>query len=265
MMKEKLKEIFIEDKGNIIISRTPLERVKTLIEKLFPVQTDKGLIRVGPNGDGGYLIPDDLKGIEACFSPGVDVMSEFEKACFHLGMKLFLADKSVEKPNLDLEPGSYNFLKKFVGCTDNDDFITLDSWVNSAGINNSDLLLQMDIEGAEFAALINVSNALLKRFRILVFEFHHLDELWNPRFFNTAELAFNKLLETHTCVHIHPNNCCGTETKFGLEIPRIAEFTFLRNDRINSREFATTFPHPLDFDNENKAPLILPQCWYKNI
>ncbi|RYE22243.1 MAG: methyltransferase [Sphingobacteriaceae bacterium] len=176
-----------------------------------------------------------------------------------------MADKSVEKPNLDLEPDSYNFIKKFIGCTDNDDFITLDSWVNSSGVNSGDLLLQMDIEGAEFAALINISNALLKRFRVLVFEFHHLDEFWNPRFFNVAELAFNKLLETHTCVHIHPNNCCGTETKFGLEIPKMAEFTFLRNDRIKSREFATTFPHPLDVDNEGKASLILPQCWYKKV
>ncbi len=263
-MKNTLKKIFIEDKGNIIISRTPLERVKTLIEKLFPVHTDKELIRVGPNGDGGYLIPNDLDGIKACFSPGVDVMSDFEKACFDLGMQLFLADRTVDKPNLDLGPENYNFLKKHIGCTDNAEFTTLDSWVNSFELGDSDLLLQMDIEGAEYASIINASNALLKRFRILVFEFHNLDEFWNPRFFNMVALALNKILETHTCVHIHPNNCCGTEAKFGLEIPRMAEFTFLRNDRINHKEFAKTFPHQLDFDNENKTPVTLPKCWYKN-
>ncbi|MVN22754.1 FkbM family methyltransferase [Mucilaginibacter arboris] len=264
MMKDKLKEIFIEDKGNIIIQRTPLERVKTLIEKLFPVNTDKELIRVGPNRDGGYLVPDDLKNIKACFSPGVDVMSEFEKACFDLGMELFLADKSVEKPNLDLDPSSYHFLKKYIGCTDNADFITLDSWVNSYDLGESDLLLQMDIEGAEYPSIINASPALINRFRIMIFEFHNLQDFWNPSFFNMAEVVFNKLLETHTCVHIHPNNCCGSETKYGLEIPRMAEFTFLRNDRIDHKEFAHTFPHKLDFDNENKPHLALPKCWYKN-
>lgn len=99
----------------------------------------------------------------------------------------------------------------------------------------------------------------------MIFELHHLDELWNPRFFNMAELAIDKILETHTCVHIHPNNCCGTESKYGLEIPRFAEFTFLRNDRIIKREFAKMFPHPLDFENEGKSAIVLPKCWYKSV
>ncbi|WP_299288449.1 FkbM family methyltransferase [uncultured Mucilaginibacter sp.] len=264
-MKDQLKKIFVEDKGNIIISRTPIERVKALIEKLFPVQTDKQLIRVGPKRDGGYVLPDDLDGIKACFSPGVDVMSEFEKACFNYGMKLYMADRTVDKPNFDLDPKNYNFLKKHIGITNDADFITLDTWVDTCEPGNSDLLLQMDIEGAEYPAIINASNALLNRFRIMVFELHHLDEFWNPRFFNMAELAIRKILETHTCVHIHPNNCCGTESKYGLEIPRFAEFTFLRNDQIQDRKFAKAFPHPLDFDNENKAPLVLPKCWYKSV
>lgn len=42
------------------------------------VPDSKDLIRLGPNGDGGYLVPDDLTGIEACFSPGVCATSEFE-------------------------------------------------------------------------------------------------------------------------------------------------------------------------------------------
>ena len=264
-MKDQLKKIFVEDKGNIIIARTPIERVKALIEKLWPVQTDKQLIRVGPERDGGYVLLDDLDGIKACFSPGVDVMSEFEKACFDYGMKLYLADRTVEKPSFDLDPKNYHFLKKHIGVTNDADFITLDTWVDTYEPGNSDLLLQMDIEGAEYPAIINASNALLKRFRIMVFELHHLDEFWNPRFFNMAELAIQKILETHTCVHIHPNNCCGTESKYGLEIPRFAEFTFLRNDRIQERKFAKTFPHSLDFDNENKAPLVLPKCWYKSV
>ena len=38
------------------------------------------LIRLGNDGDGGYLVPDDLNGIEACFSPGVAGNVNFEKA-----------------------------------------------------------------------------------------------------------------------------------------------------------------------------------------
>ncbi len=40
-----------------------------LIRKLAPQDSGPELIRIGGPGDGGYLIPDDLDGIEYCFSP----------------------------------------------------------------------------------------------------------------------------------------------------------------------------------------------------
>jgi len=46
---------------------------------LRPYTTDKELIRLGAEKDGGYLIPNDLAGIEACFSPGVGNEFNFEK------------------------------------------------------------------------------------------------------------------------------------------------------------------------------------------
>ncbi len=55
--------------------------VRELINKLRPISCDKTLIRLGPKGDGGYLVPDDLEGIVACFSPGVGSISKFEKDC----------------------------------------------------------------------------------------------------------------------------------------------------------------------------------------
>ena len=68
-----------------------------LLRSLHPVSTNKALIRLGPHGDGGYLVPNDLEGIEALFSPGVDVLSGFEKDCAKLGMQVYLADRSVDQ------------------------------------------------------------------------------------------------------------------------------------------------------------------------
>jgi hypothetical protein len=42
--------------------------------------TDVPLIRLGADGDGGYLVPDDLEDVAACFSPGVDDRASFESA-----------------------------------------------------------------------------------------------------------------------------------------------------------------------------------------
>ena len=36
-------------------------------------------IRIGGENDGGYIVPNDLKDIKYCFSPGVGTISKFEK------------------------------------------------------------------------------------------------------------------------------------------------------------------------------------------
>ncbi|MCA0133530.1 hypothetical protein [Winogradskyella alexanderae] len=257
---------FLEKKGFLMARVTERKKIIELIESLRPINVQNELIRLGPKGDGGYLVPDDLENIEACFSPGVDKISEFELECLKRGMKIFLADKSVEKPNFNLPEDKFDFIKMFVGCTTNDDFITMDDWVSiKCQSDNSDLLLQMDIEGSEYNSLINMSNHLMNRFRIMVIEFHSLQDLWNPHFFNLNQTVFDKILQTHICVHIHPNNCCGIYSRYGIEIPRVAEFTFLRKDRVTSKTYANRFPHHLDYDNTDNEPISLPKIWYRNI
>jgi hypothetical protein len=206
---------------------TDKDSIVTLIGKLHPFLTDKELIRVGTNGDGGYLIPDDLEGISACFSPGVGSKSSFEEECLKYGMQVFMADNSVDSPAVKND--QLHFIKKNIGMISNDDFITMDDWVKSSLENrNSELLLQMDIESYEYPSIISMSNALLSRFRIIVIEFHKLHKLWNKEFYSLASAVFQKLLQTHTCVHIHPNNYGGIEKLSGIEIPRLAEL-FLIN------------------------------------
>jgi hypothetical protein len=264
MIKKFLVSLFAK-KGIILINATDKKKVTDFIKDLYPLEIQAELIRLGPKADGGYLVPDDLDGIEACFSPGVDTISEFEVDCLKYGMKIFMADKSIDKPNLNISADKYDFLKKFVGCTNNEEFITMDDWVNSkCQSQTSDLLLQMDIEGGEYYSLINMSDSVMNRFRIMVIEFHYLHNLWNPDYFFLNKTVFDKILQTHICVHIHPNNCCGIDSQFGVEIPRVAEFTFIRKDRIKNKKFANCFPHKLDYDNTENESISLPKNWYES-
>lgn len=249
--------------GNIglhVTDRTSQTELRQLINSLHPVTGGKELIRLGPDGDGGYLVPDDLLGIEGAFSPGVSTESGFEVDLAACGMQVFLADFSVDGP-AQTNP-KFAFHKKYVGCLSNETFITLAEWKNATMPGHSgDLLLQMDIEGAEFESLLCAPPELLAQFRIMVIEFHSLQELFNKPFFGLASRVFQRLLQTHSVVHIHPNNCCGSVTKAGLEIPRVAEFTFHRNDRLLQRSYCRSFPHPLDRDNTPNPTLALPPCW----
>lgn len=242
---------------------TDAARLRALVESLAPQATQLPLIRLGPAGDGGYLLPDDLDGLEACFSPGVSRISLFEKDCADRGLPVFLADLSVAKPKQD-HP-LFRFTRKHLGASSGAGRMTFDEWVEASLPGaTGDLLLQMDIEGSEYETLLAASPALLRRLRILVIEFHHLEKLQSEPFFNLASRTFEKILASHCCVHLHPNNFCAQERRFGLEIPRVMEMTFLRRDRATDLRPATTFPHPLDVDNSpERPPLPLPACWYR--
>ncbi|MGB8860110.1 MAG: FkbM family methyltransferase, partial [Ilumatobacteraceae bacterium] len=237
--------------------------VEGLLDRLHPVLTDKELIRLGPRGDGGYLVPDDLAGIEMLFSPGVDRISGFEKDCAELGMRVFMADKSVEQP-ADVHD-LFHFTRKHLGAISDEETMTLDDWVSESSPGSSaDLLLQIDIEGGEYEVLLATSAELLRRFRIIVAEFHQLDMLFSAPFFGLANTTFEKILQTHDCVHIHPNNCCGSLRVGELEVPRIAEFTFHRRDRLEQCGFATEFPHPLDVDNTSASHMKLSPSLFRH-
>jgi Methyltransferase FkbM domain len=219
------------------------------------------MIRLGPRGDGGYLVPDDLVGISACFSPGVASLSGFERDCAERGMQVFMADRSVDGPAEMHE--SFHFTKKFVGATTNDGAMTMDDWVREAiPESDDDLLLQMDIEGSEYETFLSTSDSTLRRFRIIATEFHDLDKVFNRPFFSLIRATVDKLLQTHVCVHVHPNNYLGVVRVDGLEVPKLAEFTFLRKDRFRDQGPARVFPHPLDSDNTPNAHVSLPKCWY---
>ncbi|MEL6603390.1 MAG: hypothetical protein AAFP20_09230 [Cyanobacteria bacterium J06614_10] len=265
-MKQLLKAIAIRalSPGKVFPSTaTDRQAVQSLINKLHPISPEQGLIRLGPKGDGGYLVPDDLAGIEACFSPGVSAVSGFEKDCADLGMSVFLADKSVAGPSIDHE--RFHFMRKYVGALNNDDFIKMEDWVGAVLPGSSaELMLQMDIEGFEYETFLNMPDSLMRRFRIMVIELHWLDQLWGWSFFQLASRSLEKILQTHTCVHIHPNNCGILLNNDGVPIPATLEITFLRSDRLSDRRYAHRFPHPLDVDNTSAPTIVLPSNWYRS-
>ena len=245
-----------------VCNQSGFSELSEMIRKLRPVPISTELIRFGPQGDGGYLIPNDLEGVVACFSPGVSSISGFELECAKKGMSVYLADNSVESPNEHHH--KFFFTKKFIGAFNDRSYISVDSWVSSGkDIDGGDLMLQMDIEGFEYEAILNLSHELQRQFRIIVVEFHSLDELWNKAFFNIASRTFDKLLTTHRCIHIHPNNYAPVVQKDGIEIAPLLEMTFLRNDRVEIVDKNIAYPHPLDCDNTNNPSFPLPKTWYQ--
>jgi hypothetical protein len=84
---------------------TIYERRQAIAKALRPFDVGYELIRVGDFGDGGYLVPDDLSGIRACFSPGVSKQASFELDMAKRGIPSFMADASVAGPAIGV-PGA---------------------------------------------------------------------------------------------------------------------------------------------------------------
>lgn len=68
----------------------------------------------------------------------------------------------------------------------------MSTWISKYDHSNNDLMLQMDIEGSEYEVLLDLDDDLLRRFRIMVIEFHDLDELFNKFSFKLINLVFKK-------------------------------------------------------------------------
>ncbi len=241
-------------------SQLTLDSVKALLRQLTPYESTVPLVRIGPDFDGGYLLPDDIEGISGLFSPGVSATLGFDLEFAKRGIDCFLADASIDPPQ-DLLP-NMQFLSKFIGPDDRGPFMTMQTWINQSVSLDDDLILQMDIEGAEYSVLQTLPDETLARFRILLIEFHQLHHVFLPEKHALYSEVFEKLSRTHTICHAHANNARGFVCVSGVTIPPVLELTFLRNDRFAGTGETARIPHPLDQPNVARLPdLITPPFW----
>lgn len=214
------------------------------------------LIRIGGAKDGGYLVPDDMSGITECFSPGVGSTWEFEtELADRFSISSWMIDDTITSP-LTLNP-LLHFQSLRLGIDDEPGHtVTLDRWVSDTMANNSqDFLLQMDIESHEWLSLLSASRDTLRRFRIMVVEFHSLPLSRVPYILERIYTpTMRKLLIDFDVVHVHPNNSVGTFLHCGTVYPDTLEVTFHRKDRAKRSPTQSSSVHHLDRPCDPDSP-----------
>jgi hypothetical protein len=133
------------------------------------------LLRLGSANDGGYLVPEDLSEVQYCFSPGVAETADFEMDCARIyGIPVYMCDHTVDAS--PLEHPLFHFEKKGIGYGASATGLLepMSQWVYKSGVeSNAQLLLQMDIEGAEFRVLNSlIRSGAIKRISKLYIEWH---------------------------------------------------------------------------------------------
>lgn len=235
-----------------VIRTISYHNFKILYSNLRPINNGHKLIRIGPDGDGGYLIPDDLDGIEHVISGGCGNDWAFEKQLKEkINPRITIIDTLNKKP-ANLEP-EVEFIDAWLAEISSNGKISLKDLLTP--LNSNSIFLKLDIEGAEFEVLRNISLFELDKIRILVVEFHGLERMLDRNFAKfIASPIFDKLFLKFDLVHAHGNNCCGVARMRNLNIPRVLEMTFHNKNRRLGLFGLNIIPNKLDKRIIEKRP-----------
>lgn len=252
---KNVKQFLVHQVNNLLkatnfnlVPKNQTQAIRKVLNLFIPHISEFQLIRIGGEYDGGYLLPDDLTGIKKCISPGCDNKIMFEKELYekHQIPSLIL-DKATQLPK-NLIPG-LEFIPKLLGPVSNQSYITLEEIIANEAAE--DLLLQMDIEGAEYLILAFTPEKIIERFRIIVIEFHDLSRLVSSNdFLDLVESCIQKLLKSHYIAHFHENTSTALFKSGGDTFPTVAEVTLHRRDRVLKLVPTSEIRHELDFPND---------------
>lgn len=237
-----LKNFIFDQLNHFVEKKVNFKKVKKTLKKIIPYDVGYRLIRLGEDSDGGYLIPNDLKGVKYCYSAGVGFVTKFENDLMKkYNIKSFMIDPN--KIPKKIIPKKAKFINKHLAINENKDAISINKFLN----HNEDIIFKMDIEGDEYLNLINIDEKKLSKIRIMILELHDLRNLRSQFFFKTFDQTINKLSKYFYFCHLHPNNTSKI-TKIGkIQIPDMLEVTLINKKRVKFiPKVISTLPHKLD-------------------
>ena len=175
----------------------------------------KRKIRLGTNGDGGYVLLDDFSDIKIAYSLGISNIIDFDKSLADKGIDVFMYDHTINK--LPYNNEKFHWFKKGL-CANNTretNLITLKEMVEQNGhLNESNMILKMDVEGAEWDALNELSEEFLSKFKYILGEFHWFKK--NSKINGKLESIINVLKKLHKTHQVFHKHCHSTGEAFVL-------------------------------------------------
>ena len=227
---------------------------KYFFNNLLPHAISEPLERIGGNKDGGYLVPTIRNQFDGLISPGVGGSFSFEMEFVGKNRRAVLIDATVVKP-AGL-PTNMIFLSKMLGGKSSPDgiFVSLQDIRREYFPNSKSLALQMDIEGAEYDVLGNMTRCGFDGMDLLLIEFHNFHKMVKiPTTSNPVIKSLELLKEDFYLIHTHPNNAGGFFLDRFRVFPKVVETTWVRKSLVTRVPGNPRLPHKLDIPND---PLI---------
>lgn len=203
-------------------------------------------VRIGRDGDGGYVLLDLIRPGQLAFSYGVGPDVSFDSTLAAHGLRVFMFDHTVPQPQ-NLHPNCF-FHAEGVGPR-TDPIMpcdTITAHVARYGSNRRDLILKMDVEGSEWHSLLETPDQILCQFEQIVMELHSLESLVHLGGRMLRANVFEKVNKNFRLFHVHSNNAQNLFTVDGLPVPNLLEVSYARADLCDFTPATTVFPTELD-------------------
>jgi hypothetical protein len=208
--------------------------------------------RIGSIGDGGYVMLDDFGPVRHAVSLGIGREVSWDLDIADRGIRVLQFDHSVAgSPRRHAHFAFHQ--KRVVAAPAGVEDISLSQILADDRLaGDREIIVKMDIDGAEWEVLAGADSAVLARIRQIVVEFHDLRSFPDRGFRRTALRALHNLASTHACVHVHGNNCEPFVVIGGIPFPNTFEATFVRRADCALTPSVASFPTPLDQPNNPK-------------
>lgn len=222
-----------------------LEILRTL-STLWPRNVTCGKVRTGGPNDGGYVMANDFDGISICYSIGVGPQVIWDHEMADRGMEIHQYDHTVE--SAPSNHPSFHFNKVGIAAhLDDPELITLEKMLENNGHGaKENMLLKIDVEGAEWEVFDGMRSSTLSKFNQIVVEYHGFEFLGQESFRSRAERVFRNIAHSHCCIHIHGNNYAGFSVVAGIPVPNVIEVTYALKEKFKFMESTDVFPTHLD-------------------
>ena len=175
-VREALRKVKTTRRYNLITESEYYHEIWKLLH--ISKAEDYELIRLGRNNDGGYIMLDDFADDDKiAYSFGISGDVSWDKAMASRGYDVFMYDHTID--SLPEENSRFHWFK--LGISDSsmnaDRLKTLEYFIEQNHHQDKhDMILKMDVEGAEWGFIENVKTETLNRFSQILFEFHGMND-----------------------------------------------------------------------------------------
>ena len=227
-------------------------------------------LRIGPNGDGGYiLLNDGLEEIDVLYSYGVNDNSDFELMfCEKFNAIARLYDHTVDAPPLNKE--FFSFFKEGVGPRKTSNLNTIENHIIHNGDRGKKLVLKMDVEGDEWETLLHIPISTLNLFYQIIIEVHFVHSIMpNSIGINLSEArigektnVIKKINEHFYLYHVHANNYNPLYYIGCFKIPNTMELNFVNKKYFTPKKGSITiFPTEVGYSCDKTRKYIKLLFW----